>query len=113
MNAREIYERIQKNKSFADLEEDKRTDTAVDGIIEVLSRSTTLGPHTFFAFEFAKYNGTVASAEAVAQRLRALGLIAVTEVRMREHVDVTVPFPEMVSCSCSPSCEAAEEEHER
>lgn len=94
MNAKDIYERIQKNKAFADMEEDRRTDAAVDGIIEVLSRSTTLGPHTFYAREFARYEGTVASAEAVAERLRAMGLLAVTEARMREHVDVTVPEPQ-------------------
>lgn len=94
MNARDIYERIQKNKAFADLEDDRRTDLTVDWIVGHLCGSTTVGPHTFYAREFPAYEGEFASAEAVAERLRKLGLIAVTEIRMREHVDVTVPLPE-------------------
>ncbi len=97
MNATDIYERIQKNKALADLEEERRTDVAVDKIVEVLCGSTTTGPHTFYAYEFATYEGSFASSEAVASRLRKIGLEVMRDVdeHGRAYVDVTVPAPEV------------------
>jgi len=96
VNAKYIYERIQKNKALADLEEVKRIDITVDWVVDMLCGSTTTGPHTYYAREFPAYEGSFAGAADVAERLRALGLNAIRETNSRgqEYVDVIVPVPE-------------------